>query len=530
MADLQKSDAVWYRFWTRFLFVLALFRSLDFIARRFGDEKRTLFDVNDPRGNMGAGGLQLTGVVIGLNTTEDGKIIIRVTGGANPRTVSLYKATGAGGGDLIAQGTANLGATATLAEQNSSGVSGTYAIDASFVADTDDLHYAFVQQDWRLAATNRFDGSDDDGEDERSLQSVQNTLDEIQSLLLDARARCVTLLARIMVSDESNSRAWGSKFLRDVFSSLLSETGSVDGSGRVSQVRTGALPALLQDSIDESTGSTQTALRRLVAATAAVPDVNNDGQGSIGSHTPEAQMPTGRIVIRCTAGKEQGLPTAAQREQFSVSFSSDVDDRTKVYGQPLTAGAAYKGEDGFGGAQGATLERTLTKTGDNSHNQVADVASGFSVSGETLLNTDNGILYGKVVQDGADFGLEFYSGSSRDAASLVASSAAVGAGDPFEAHAANGSGLEFSGDMGAAPVDAATFTIDLNFFSTQNATGRPDEFVIDVSLSSEGEISRLLARMPILRGNGFRANGAASGELISDNLVKANTYVDLVGE
>ena len=93
MANLAKSNTIWLQFWVRFLFVLSVFRYLDFVLRRFGDESRTLVEVIDPRGNldMAGGGVTLDGVVVGTNTTAAGEIIVRVTGAGDPRTVTFYK-------------------------------------------------------------------------------------------------------------------------------------------------------------------------------------------------------------------------------------------------------------------------------------------------------------------------------------------------------------------------------------------------------------------------------------------------------
>ncbi len=40
--------------------------------------------------------LTLAGVKIGEDTTEDGRVIIRITGASNPYTVTVFNATGGG--------------------------------------------------------------------------------------------------------------------------------------------------------------------------------------------------------------------------------------------------------------------------------------------------------------------------------------------------------------------------------------------------------------------------------------------------
>ena len=532
MANLAKSNTIWLQFWVRFLFVLSVFRYLDFVLRRFGDESRTLVEVIDPRGNldMAGGGVTLDGVIVGTNTTAAGEIIVRVTGAGDPRTVTFYKAVGAGAGDRICAGDANAGAVATLTELNDSGVTATYDIDATVTADTDDTHVLRVRQDWRLAATNVFNGTDDEGEDGKSLQTAQNELDEIEGLLFDARAIAVGWLVRIMLADENNARAYGSKFLGERLTSLLLDRATVDGSGLVTRVRTGGAESLRLAMVDEATGSTQTVVRRIVAAAAGVAQTGNDGLFTLASHTPEAQMPTGTVILRAINGKEQGFPGAVVREQFSVEFASDETDETKVYTEPLTVGVAYKGPDGFGGSQGLTMVRSLTKTGDNSHLNLATVASGFAAAGESLLNTTSGVIYWEVTGSAGAWVTDWYSADTRLASEKIATSPAAAEGAAFAAAAVNASGFSFTGTIGSAPVTGTEGSVDLNFASTQNTQGKPDEFRIAVTLTETGEISRVLQRMPILAGNGYRLNGAALGaELIADTYVERNTYTEVTG-
>ena len=526
MSDLGKSDAAWYELWERFLLPISIFRELDDVFRRYGDEARTkLQKIEDPNGNFG-GTFTLAGVKIGEDTTEDGRVIVRVTGGGDPRTVTVYKATGAGAGDRICAGTANAGALATLTELNSSGVTGTYLIDATVTADTDDRQQFFVKQDWRVHARTRFPGEDAEGEDAHSLDAVGACLDDIRDGLDGLRSRVVTLMTELMVSAEGNPRAYGSKFLREVLSTLLADIPTTDASGRVERIRSGFFQVLNRAMADETTGSEQTFRERDVAAAAAVPDVVNTGQGTIASHTPEDQMPTGTVTIECIGGSGQDLPTINEKERFRVSWASDEDDRTKAYDAVLTLGQSYVGEDGFGGAAGITLLRTLTKTGDDSHLHMAN--GGVTVTGEALSNTNAGVITWEVEEiTPTTWRFNFYSSSTRSTDTLVAQSPAVATGTAFQATQSNGSGLTIDWTSGSAPVDGTTGTLNCNFFTTRNSGSGPDKFTIAVTLDAEGETNRLIARLPVLNQNGFTLNGVPSAELIDDDLVKANTYPDV---
>lgn len=527
MSDLGKSDAAWYEFWERFMLPVSIFRELDDVFRRYGDEARTkLQKIEDPNGNFG-GTFTLAGLKIGEDTTEDGRVIVRVTGGADPRTVTVYKATGGGAGDRICAGTANAGALATLTELNSSGVTGTYLIDASVTADSDDRQQFFVRQDWRVHARTRFDGTDAEGEDAHSLDAVGAALDDIRDGLDGLRSRVVTLMAELLVAADGNPRAYGSKFLGEVLQTLLADTPTTDASGRVERIRSGLFQVLNRAMADETTGSEQTFRERDVAAAAGVADVVNTGQGTIASHTPEDQMPTGTVTIECIGGSGQDLPTINEKERFRVSWASDEDDRTKTYDAVLTVGQSYVGEDGFGGVAGITLQRTLSKTGDNSHLHLANV-SGATVSGEALSNTSAGDITWEVEEiTPTTWRFNFYRSSTLSADTLVAQSPAVAASTAFVASAANGSGLQIAWTSGSAPVDGTTGLLKCNFFTTRNSGGGPDKFTVAVTLDAEGETNRLIARLPVLNQNGFTLNGVPSAELVDDDLVKANTYPDV---
>lgn len=526
MANLAKSNAVWLRFLTRFFFILGIFRVVDFLYRRFGDEKRTILIVKGPTTNFG-GVATLDGCHVREDTTEAGEVIVRITG-SGPYTVTFYKATGGSAGDRICAGSGAAGNTIALAELNSSGCTGTYKLAGSVTADTSDEMRFFVQQDFRLDATNVFSGTDDDGEDSRSRDAVSAALDELQSLAGQMRTVCVNLLTAFMVGTTNNVRGAGSKFLREKFTTLLSESVT-SVNGVVAPVRSGALPSFVLAMEQEATGSTQTFRRRRVAASAGELETGCDGQYEIDAHTPEDQFPTGTVTLELVNGKAEGFPTAAQREQFRVKWTSDEDDREIEFSNLATVGVAWKGDLGFGGALGFTIRRKLTKTGDSGNDILASVASGFTVTGEDLNNTTQGEVTIVLDQDGSNYAVLVYADDTLD--TLVAQSAAVAANAPFTANPVNAdvTGLTFAGTLGDSPSDGASCTVDFNYGAALNSNGVPDRMKIAVTLTDEGEASRLMARMPIFQGNGFRLNGVASAELVDDDLVKANTYPDTYG-
>lgn len=89
----------------------------------------------------------LTGITVGTNTTAAGLLYARVTkdgGGAGIHRVALYKASGAGNSDLVARGDGANGATVTLTQQNTSGLSGSVVLGTVTASETTDAHYLRV--------------------------------------------------------------------------------------------------------------------------------------------------------------------------------------------------------------------------------------------------------------------------------------------------------------------------------------------------------------------------------------------------
>jgi hypothetical protein len=527
--NLGKSNAAWNLFWDRVLACCAFARwALEQRERLRGVRLQARL-LADPKGNTDPdGGIVVVGARPRLSATERFRLIARVTEVADPRTVSWYRATGAGGGDLVAQGSGNAGTTVAMVAQNDSGVSGSHPLNAAITPDDDDAHVIELEQDWRAYFAGLFDGTDPEGEDAKSLDAITDVLDSAEDLGDQLVDRAVEMFQRLLVTDPANKneRPYGSKFLTEMFTSLLADVPVEDGSGAVTRRRAGALESLLRAMIDEATGSTQTIVGRVVAAAAAVAASDNDGQLTLASHTPEGHMPTGVVRLRVRDGLGTGF---GGRETLEVEWTSDVDDRSRRYARVMTMGQSYKGEDGFGGANGVTPTRVITKTGDGTNVQLSNMAAAdWTVTGCTERNTMAGDLTCKVVADGSNRIFEFYRSTNLVSGELVARSTPVAAGALFVATQRNVSGLEIRGRAGSAPTDGST-TVHLNFLRVTNDAGRPDEWTIAVTLTSEGVISRTLAALPLVDGatNGYRLNGVTAGsELITDDRVKANTFPD----
>lgn len=519
MTDLNRTDAQWKDGLFRKLGLgLRLGRTLLELRDRFREERVQVLNVLDKNANVHAddGSITLAGVKYGINTSEDGKLFMRVTG-SGPYTVSLYKATGGGGSDKVAEGSAAAGAVATLAEQNSSGLTGTLKLAGSVTAEADDVHYLRPYLDWRSDAKSIFDGSADiPGDDSRALFAFYDLANDLGSSAEAMLARLDTWFSEFLVSSADNTRAYGAEWLDSAEGTLISEASSDGGSGDITRIRSGVLQDLLLAMQDETTGATQYVVRRLLAGGAATADAGNAGSGAIASHTPEAQCPIGTYYITCAAGIGTGDGGA---EQFRVTFSSSEDDTSFAMSELLTIKQSYKGVLGFGPI---TLTRTLSKTGDGSNLNLSDVSSGWSTTAESEDNTSAGTLYWKVLANGSNWDFSFYKAAAMsDSADLVAKAENIATGATFTATAKLGSGLTVTGQAGSGPVAATSGELRLNFFSVQNASNKPDRLSLAVTQTSTGKGQWLAHKLL-----DFKFNATASGsETIPDGLLgEANTW------
>lgn len=509
MADLGFTDAQWDGFFDRLGIGTRAGRRLLELRDNWTREREQVREF-DPNENTDAGGVTLAGVKWRTNTDADGKIYVRITG-SGPYTVSLYKATGGGSGDKVAEGSGAADSEITLSEENSSGLSGTYDLAAAPTAETDDAHYLRPYLDYRLEGKRIFDGTDTEDEDTRSQQAWLSLCDRMRGYVDQMLGELDAFVLQMMQN-------YGAEFLESGETALIEETSQDDGSGSIDQLRRGLLVDLSHAMADETTGSTQAVARNVVAAAAGVASSRNDGLGAIASHTPDEHVPTpSRIEIKCVEGLGTGAGGAERFEVTLVDLSVTPNVRT-TFSRRLTIKQPYKGELGVGTI---TLTRTLSKTGDGSNTELAAVSSGWSTTGENEDNTDEGVLYWKIVANGADWDIEFYSSSNRTSGSLVAKATNVATGAAFQATQQNASGLTVNGTVGSGPTDATEGTIDLNYHHVQNDNNVPDSYTISITKTTTGKGQTLLARLL-----GYSLNSATSGsETIEEGiLAEANTF------
>lgn len=527
MADLQQTDAQHKRFFREALFLARLARVVLELQRRFKRERVQILNLNDvTSATPHFTACTLTGVDLHAatpNTDEEGFLYVRITGGG-PFQVSLYRATGGAGGNEVAR-VASLAASATgtWVAQNSSGLGGSVTLGATVVAETDDKHRLQVFPDYRgqLLKLWPSDGTTDDDSDSREVaKDLLDNLGRRASGMLDAiRAAAPQLL----LSSSDNPIARGNAFTKTSETSLLLESVT-DDAGAITRTRTGWLEVFRKAWVDETTGSTQDVLERVVTAAAAVFESGNDGLGAIAGITLDEFAPVGEVRGICVAG----LGTAeGGAERFRLEFSSAAgeDEEGFVLANQMTVKKSYKGQRGLGAW---TLLRTHTKTGDGSNLNlgVAGIpgTTTFSFVGENETNTDSGTLYWTIVANASNFDVEWYSDSARtNLVAKVENQAA--AATSVLASAQNGSGLSITHDIGSAPVATTQGTVDLNFFNAGANGVTPDEFRITISLGASGTIQKLWGLL-----FGYYLNSISAAPQHDDALGRVNTFPSYIAE
>lgn len=511
--NLAHTDAEWLRFLGRELgyAFFAPLRLLREVRDRFGDARTQVLNLVDWNSNISS--ITLSGVNFGTNCTTEGRLYVRIVANGGNWDCNIYKATGGGGGDLVATAT-NVAAsgTGTLTASNSSGLTGSVTLGSSITAETNDRHQLLCFPDFRQMLSYIFTGTDSIEDDEASRKAALDAYDRIASKLDEAIAELLLGVNRWAISAPGNPVARGNKFGKTQETGLFADGPLDDGSGTITRGRTGLFEWLRLAMGDEATGSTQDLVKRTPSAAAGVFSSANTGSGTVASHTPGQQCPASIWRFVCvddTIGSE--------KFRTIISRTRTGDDRVNTDSSLLTIRKAWSGPLGFGPI---TLARTYTKSGDGSNVNLATVAS-LTVVGETAQNTNAGVLYWKIESNAANWDISFFNSSTLHSSTLVAKATNVATAAVFVAEPQNSSGLTVTWTVGSAPVTSTNSTLALNCFKTQNSQGVPDEFSVTVSVAaSPGVYMSILAdeTNAALRGD------TSGSESISDNYVKAGTF------
>lgn len=446
----------------------------------------------------------LTGVVIGTNTDEDGLLWVDTAPSGADQMVKLYKSSAMGAGDLVAQ-TALVTPPATasaLVAQNSSGLGGTVDLvdNSAYAASSTDTWWRVrVFPDLPRRADDLFDGS----EPEHSTLKAGSfaACAQARALALQAIAVWVTALTAFLQT------RWAS-FNRSSQSSAL-RAEPVDDQGAISVLYTGLLEDARDNMADETSPAAQTVLKRTVTAGSPTEDASNQGDGTMSAPTMEEWAQDGLVTLVCT-------DATIGAEKFTLTQTlDDVPGTSLAAVSRLQVGRTFA--DPVLGIRSALLSRAIALTAGSTNDFGA--GSYWSFSGESASNTNDGVIYLKVIASGGSWYIEGYKASTYASDQKVFTSAVGAAGATVVLSAANGSGLTGSGKIGAAPTTTNTGTLDLKTFRTQNTNGVPDKITIDVTASAGGEFQRRIAEL-----FGYALNSASSSETLDDSYVSAGTF------
>ncbi len=406
----------------------------------------------------------LSGVELGVNTDAAGRIFVRVTG-AGPFTVKGYKATGGGGSDEMFTGSGAADATVTLTAANSSGISGSVVLGSSPTADTSDNHKLRVLPGFDEHDRHVFDGAEDE---DGKLRSAHQTFNEsVVNSLQSLEDQAVALLESELAQD------FISRVIKAASEDTLSKVINVDDDVVTLSV-TGVVEDL-REAMEDNTTEQKVAVTTLAAGSVTY-DSGNSGAGTLTIGAVNPNLVPGTVTVKCS---NESIP-----ERFTVSFRPDQAFADKITGQQdLVVGKGWIDPDLN---ISLTLNRTYDKNStDGSNLEVAAVADITGVTGLSLDESDDGVLYGKIVANGSNWDVEFYKASGRTTADLVAKATNVATGAVFTATQQNRSGLSIGWKVGSGPTNGNTFELDTNPFKV----GPPaDVMTFAITRSAKGEI------------------------------------------
>ena len=514
MTDLRKTQAEWDRFLGRELIGmhLAVLAELEALQARYSKQRTLVVVQGDDPVRPRAGAVELTGVDVFRNTSPEGTLFARIEGAADPRTVRLYRAPGGAAADLVAEGQGDAGTVVVLVERGGSGVSGSWALPQAVAEDTSDRLRLVVLPDWRERARRVWDGSV--AEDSRSLGEFADALEQVALQLADARRVMLDALRRFATGPGSR----GAEFLGQVTSALFRDTPVRDPSGAVSRRRSGFLVELSRAMRAETLAGPQAVVGRDVVASPAVFAPTNRGLGRVDAHTPREFCPAARWTFRCVRGLETGHGGA---EEFAGSVRLEGEDQ-EVRFSGIRVKQSFAGPKGLGPF---VLERVYTKAGDP-NDQVLAGAAGVVTAGERAGNTEAGVLHWEVAPSGGGWRVAFFRSASRASGDLVSEVTGVAPGAAFQATERNAAGLSVTWELGPQP-QAATGTLDCNFFRVEGAAGVPDSFVIETEVRQRGRVQALLSEQ---LGGAIAGAGPGSPVTVSEARLAAGALLRGLGD
>lgn len=367
MPNLAKSQTEWTNLFREFAQYLRLWRTARALAGRFQKGRIRVFEINDTTDKLSL--WTLAGAKRGINISEDGRLWITVldeTPGAGQARVQLFMDSAKT--QEVARGDAADGATVTLAAQNNSGLTGTVKIGTITTGLTAPI--LIIDIDESLKNQRAFDLSTPGG------VAANN---RITSRVNSLGTQFSSLLATI--KDDIERGFIGTKlreFLKSTETQVINVTEAPDSNGDIQVTYGGVLGDLIDAMADNTV--VQTILQNTVAATPITYDGDNVGLGVLSVLASRQNLEPGELTLLCTAGKDDTL-----EEKFAASLISSIDGAIVRGRLELTIKKQWESRDIGLRLQ---LDRTISDSNDGG-NQVGT----YVISGETLSNTDSGVLY-----------------------------------------------------------------------------------------------------------------------------------------
>lgn len=446
-----------------------LFRRSDVFVRQDG-------------GYTSAGVRQLTGITVrgvvlseeGRNVDADGRIWVRVTANGGNWDWEFFKAKGADPGDLIASDDDVAdGAAVAATEENDSGISIDATSAAAVAAIAGDT---YSLQCW--VGEPAYDRQIHD-QSEQEDGALLNAALAFNVQVADSMDAAIKEAVRAGISENADL-ALLTERLWKISSGLpfLQKTPSND-DGVVTVLITGLFQQLYQNWKDNSSGGgVQKVASTTLSAGSPSYASTNQGVGVLTVGTLAPYLEPGQLTLVCVNDDAPGAP------RFRVAFAPSDGTGAKVGAQELTL---YKAWDDPEIPIALTLRPTWSKSGDGSNLHLAAVSAIAGVTNLLASNSDDGVLYWKVVAaGGSTFIFKFYKDSSRT--QLVAQSPAVAAAAAFTATQQNNSGLTLSYQAGSAPVDATVGSLDIQPFKKGTSELSPDQIDVAITRSALGRL------------------------------------------
>ena len=457
MVDLKKTQAEWTALFKEFIQYARPLNQFIKLRRRYVEDRNRVleqFDVDQFTSNW-----KLSGVERGINSTEDAQLFVKIddeTPGAGQAQIGLYKDSGLGAPDLVAEGDAADSSTLTLVEQNNSGISGTVDIGVVTASSTDRV--LAVDIDEPLKARTAFE------KDRVGNIALTAFLAQLTTIAANILSTSVTLKADL---ENSFIRRRISDFLQSATTVIASSSDDLDTNGDVVVTLSGLLEELADAMDDESVAPKQFVKPNVVTVDPAEFDPDNVGLGAMVTISTTENAPSGTMIFTCTTGVPDSLS-----ETLGV-VEKLVGGQTLVPQQSLTIKKEW--ESSVLGVR-LRLDRQITDVNDGS-SQVGT----YIINGETVDNTDKGDIYQDLTDIAGTRTLDWYKDVARTL--LVATGTRVGDG-VITMSEANGSGLSGSAVI-AFTVDDIDMIVKLNPFA------EGDKITIPVSNDEAGALQTM---------------------------------------